>query len=99
MREIDALDGLCGRIADISGIHFRVLNRSKGPAVHGPRAQMDRSLYRRHMQEALQNYKGLTIRRGSVFDLLLEPFNASTPAQDKKICARVKGLRLGRLIV
>eukprot|EP00355_Strombidium_rassoulzadegani_P002188 CAMPEP_0168609702 /NCGR_PEP_ID=MMETSP0449_2-20121227/1356_1 /TAXON_ID=1082188 /ORGANISM="Strombidium rassoulzadegani, Strain ras09" /LENGTH=70 /DNA_ID=CAMNT_0008649881 /DNA_START=90 /DNA_END=299 /DNA_ORIENTATION=- len=53
VREIDALGGLIGRIADLSGIQFKVLNMSKGPAVHGPRAQMDRDIYARTMREVL----------------------------------------------
>src|SRR6201990_3080020 len=59
VREIDALDGLMGRMADKAGIQFRLLNRSKGPAVRGPRAQADRKLYRRHMQEAITAQAGL----------------------------------------
>src|SRR5580658_939295 len=72
VREIDALDGLMGRVADAAGIQFRLLNRSKGPAVRGPRAQADRALYRRAMQEALLNQANLTIRAIAVEDLLLD---------------------------
>ncbi|CAG8753173.1 14764_t:CDS:2, partial [Cetraspora pellucida] len=69
VKEIDALDGLCGKISDLSGIQFHILNRSKGPAVHGPRAQIDRKLYKKHMQECLFNYPNLTIKAASVYDL------------------------------
>jgi len=61
VREIDALDGVMGEVADKSGIQFRLLNRSRGPAVQGPRTQSDRSLYRKFMQEKLLNYCNLTI--------------------------------------
>src|SRR5215510_12067474 len=72
VREIDALDGLMGRVADAAGIQFRLLNRSKGPAVRGPRAQSDRKLYRQAMQAALAEQAGLTILAGAVEDLLLQ---------------------------
>ena len=72
VREIDALDGLMGRAADAAGIQFRLLNRSKGAAVRGPRAQIDRALYRAAVQQALQNTSSLTIRAAPVEDLLIE---------------------------
>ncbi len=61
VREIDALDGVMGDVADKSGIQFRLLNRSRGPAVRGPRTQSDRSLYKKYMQEKLVNYCNLSI--------------------------------------
>lgn len=69
VREIDALDGLMGRVADLAGIQFRVLNRSKGPAVRGPRCQADRNLYRKAMREALLSQPNLTIWEMRVEDL------------------------------
>ena len=69
VREIDALDGLMGRVADAAGIQFRVLNRSKGPAVQGPRAQADRKLYRRAMQAAILATPGLEVIEAAVEDL------------------------------
>jgi tRNA uridine 5-carboxymethylaminomethyl modification enzyme len=73
VREVDALDGLMGRVADAAGIHFKLLNRSKGPAVRGPRAQADRSLYRRAMRAALDATPGLTLRAAPVEDLEIGP--------------------------
>lgn len=86
VREIDALDGLCGRICDEAGIHFRVLNTSKGPAVHGPRAQIDRILYKNAMQETLGSYKNLTILEGLASSFLFES------TDDGKFV--IKGIRL-----
>ena len=83
VREIDALDGLMGRVADAAGIHFKLLNRSKGPAVRGPRAQADRALYRRAMLRLLEGTPNLTIRALSVEDLVV--------GQDR----RVVGVRCG----
>src|SRR5882724_13163853 len=71
VREIDALDGLMGRIADLGGIQFRVLNRSKGPAVRGPRAQVDRKLYAAAMQRAIAETDDLAVIEGEADDLVL----------------------------
>ena len=70
VREIDALDGLMGRVADAAGIQFRLLNRRKGPAVRGPRAQADRKLYAAAMQAAIRQQARLTVIEGEVDDLL-----------------------------
>ncbi len=72
VREVDALDGLMGRVADASGIQFRVLNRRKGPAVRGPRAQADRKLYAAAMQEAIGSTANLTVIEGEADDLLTD---------------------------
>lgn len=69
VREVDALDGLMGRVADAAGIQFRLLNRKKGPAVRGPRTQADRKLYRQAMQQAIMHHENLTVIEGDVFDL------------------------------
>src|SRR5713101_8330937 len=70
VREIDALDGLMGRVADRGGIQFRVLNRRKGPAVRGPRAQADRKLYARAMQQAIRETANLTVIEAEADDLV-----------------------------
>ncbi len=72
VREIDALDGLMGRLADRAGIQFRLLNRSKGPAVRGPRAQIDRRLYREAMQAEVADVPNLEVRADAVEDLSVE---------------------------
>lgn len=77
VREIDALDGVMGRMADVSGIQFRLLNRSKGPAVRGPRAQIDRALYRRAMQAELSATENLTIIEAGVEDLIADETGVS----------------------
>ncbi len=72
VREVDALDGLMGRVADRAGIQFRVLNRRKGPAVRGPRAQADRALYRAAMQAEIAGQDRLSVVEGEVADLMLD---------------------------
>jgi tRNA uridine 5-carboxymethylaminomethyl modification enzyme len=72
VREIDAMDGVMGRVADKAGIQFRLLNRRKGPAVQGPRAQADRKVYRTVMQSELSRQEGLTILEGEVVDFLMK---------------------------
>ncbi len=72
VREIDALDGLMGRVADKAGIQFRVLNRAKGPAVRGPRAQTDRKLYRQAMQAAIRDIENLSVIEAEAADILLQ---------------------------
>src|SRR5690242_10896933 len=72
VREVDALDGVMGRIADQAGIQFRLLNRRKGPAVRGPRTQADRKLYARAMQAEMAATPNLTIVEGEAHDLVLD---------------------------
>lgn len=81
VREVDALDGLMGRVADAGGIQFRVLNRRKGPAVRGPRAQADRKLYAAAMQAAIRETEGLSVIEGEADELIVAD-------------GRVTGLRL-----
>ena len=75
VREIDALDGVMGVVTDKSGIQFRLLNRSRGPAVRGPRTQSDRALYKEHMQKLLLNYKNLTVVADPVVKFLFDNEN------------------------
>ena len=75
VREIDALDGVMGIVTDKSGIQFRLLNRSRGPAVRGPRTQSDRALYKEHMQKILLNYKNLTVIGDPVIKFLFDNVN------------------------
>src|SRR5271170_3666475 len=71
VREVDALDGLMGRVADAAGIQFRMLNRRKGPAVRGPRAQADRKLYAAAMQTAISETAGLSVIEGEADELVV----------------------------
>ncbi|HSQ97606.1 MAG TPA: tRNA uridine-5-carboxymethylaminomethyl(34) synthesis enzyme MnmG [Rickettsiales bacterium] len=72
VREIDALDGVMGILADKAGIQFRILNASKGPAVHSPRTQIDRKLYKKYTLELIQNYKNLDLVEGEAVDLIVD---------------------------
>ena len=96
VREIDALDGVMGVVADKSGIQFRLLNRSRGPAVQGPRTQSDRALYKEHMQKILRNYKNLTVVADPVIKFLFDN-------NEKKVigflCQSGKEIRCKQLIL
>jgi len=92
VREIDALDGVMGEVADKSGIQFRLLNRSRGPAVRGPRTQSDRSLYRKYMQEKLVNYCNLSIFSDPVTEFIFDKntINGFITKEGKKVlCSRL----------
>lgn len=94
VREIDALDGLMGMAADRAGIHFKLLNRSKGPAVHGPRAQADRGLYRAAIAELLAAQSHLEIRKGAVEDLIVEEERVCGV-----VCADGRAIRAGAVVL
>jgi tRNA uridine 5-carboxymethylaminomethyl modification enzyme len=100
VREIDALDGLMGRVADAAGIQFRVLNRSKGPAVQGPRAQADRKLYRQAMQAAIGATPNLVVIEAAVEDLIVEHGRAAgiVTADGRRICAGAVVLTTGTFL-
>jgi len=92
VREIDALDGVMGEVADKSGIQFRLLNRSRGPAVQGPRTQSDRSLYRKYMQEKLLNYCNLTVFSDPIIKFIFSKNTISaieTKSGKKILCGKL----------
>ena len=95
VREIDALDGLMGRAADRAGIQFKLLNRSKGPAVQGPRAQADRSLYRAAIQSLLTETPGLEIAEAAVDDLLVDASGQVCGV----VCADGRAIRAGAVVL
>jgi len=100
VREIDALDGLMGQVADKAGIQFRLLNRRKGPAVRGPRTQADRKLYRQAMQDVLLHYPNLTIIEGDVFDLQRSEagIDGVVLASGQTLCCRAVVLTTGTFL-
>ncbi len=92
VREIDALDGVMGEVADKSGIQFRLLNRSRGPAVRGPRTQSDRSLYKKYMQEKLLNYCNLSVFSDPVVGFIFDKNSVNgfmTESGKKIICSKL----------
>ena len=92
VREIDALDGVMGEVADKSGIQFRLLNRSRGPAVRGPRTQSDRLLYRKYMQEKLANYCNLNIFSDQVIKFIFDKNTITgfiTKSGKKVLCSKL----------
>ena len=89
VREVDALGGIMGEVADSCGIQFRLLNTSRGPAVWSPRAQCDKALYRVRMREKLESIKNLFIKQAEVVDLVLERVSESASQ-------RVTGVRAAR---
>ena len=97
IREIDALDGLAGRVIDKAAIQYRMLNVSKGPAVWGPRAQIDRELYKRHMKEEVLAVPGLNVLEGKVADIFV---SRDDVGEDTTSGCKISGVRLedGRLI-
>jgi len=100
VREIDALDGVMGRVADKAGIQFRLLNRRKGPAVQGPRAQTDRKVYRNAMLQEIRSCPGLTIVEGEVTDLVMDRHRVAGVrlADDSVIRARAVILTTGTFL-
>ena len=94
VREIDALGGVMGEVADATGIQFRLLNTSRGPAVWSPRAQCDKALYRVKMREVLENQENLFIKQAEVVDLLVEPLDEAARTADSRAERVVRGLML-----
>jgi len=95
VREIDALDGIMGKIADLSSIQYRLLNRTKGPAVRGPRAQSDRKLYKKYMQREIQSTSNLSCLFDPVEDLVLEDHDSIAGI----ICASGKKITTKKVII
>ncbi|WP_321395715.1 tRNA uridine-5-carboxymethylaminomethyl(34) synthesis enzyme MnmG [Emcibacter sp.] len=99
VREIDALDGLMGRVADAAGIQFRMLNRRKGPAVRGPRTQAGRKLYRNAMQDFILDYENLEVLAAAAEDLVMVPGADGRPVVEGVITADGRELKAGRVVL
>ncbi|GFO37694.1 tRNA uridine 5-carboxymethylaminomethyl modification enzyme mnmg [Plakobranchus ocellatus] len=89
MREVDALGGVCSRICDLSGVQYKILNRRKGPAVWGPRAQIDRALYKHNLQAEIFSTPNLTVRAAAVEDLITGGVNVSDEHGNQMGCKGV----------
>ena len=100
VKEIDALDGLMGKLADIAGIQHRILNSSKGPAVQSPRTQIDRQLYKKYALEFIENYKNITIIYNEVVDLIIDDnlIKGVVLSNDKKIFSKAVILTTGTFL-
>ena len=94
VREIDALDGLMAKAIDLSGIQFRMLNRSRGPAVHGPRSQADRRLYKNSIRELLKSHANLSIIEGTIKDIKIENGKINSVVLDNDITYNSKSVVL-----
>lgn len=93
LREIDALDGVAAKVTDAAGIQFKVLNASRGAAVWGPRAQIDRKLYLQEMQRTIRNYPNLSVLEGSVEDIIIDNSNSDNTQQQQQY-GKVRGVIL-----
>ena len=95
LREVDALDGVALKITDKAGIHFKILNASKGAAVHGPRAQIDRSIYLKEMQKTILNYPNLTVLEAEVKDIIIEDVETNSSDFTGRKYGSIVGVVLG----
>ncbi|SCU86415.1 LAMI_0D01970g1_1 [Lachancea mirantina] len=93
LREVDALDGVAPRVTDLAGIQFKMLNKSRGPAVWGPRAQIDRTIYMTEMQKMLKSYPNLSLKQGKVKDLIIDTSSGGLDLE-KRTYGSVKGVIL-----
>lgn len=101
LREVDALDGVSSKVTDKAGIHFKILNASKGAAVHGPRVQIDRDIYLKEMQKVILNYENLSVLEAQVDDIIIEPLADNNHQKDYsgRIYGKVRGVILSNGVI